>query len=170
MSPNNLAYPQDAYGPAHAYNGGVLSNGYQLQHYQYVKNDSVGGLDRWERMLRTATDDELAYEAQQAQQTLWKMKRIKRINPSIDTKHDEINDFLGLPKMPNPFELMAMNNRQAALAAIERYKQDFRAARESMDPGGLKAERDIELTDRRYVESRKKRREKRQKGANCVVM
>ena len=77
---------------------------------------------------------------------------------------------MGLPQMPDTTQLIATGNRRFALATINAYRKEYAAAKERRDPGGSRMEKELELMDRRYIEERKKRREKKEKDPGCCIM
>lgn len=78
-------------------------------------------------------------------------------------------ESFGAPKYPDKCELLATGDRAYAIQALEQYRRDWEAWTESMDPGDLGAEEELERMDRLYAEHKKKRKEKRKKSS-CNVM
>lgn len=155
------------YLPQHARNGGVLQNGYQLQHYHYAGGGTANQFASTAAWLRDMDDDDFDAQAQHAQHMLndplyqWAMKQHE--------KQPRWRPMLGLPEEPDVTALIATGNKDFAVAMIEQYILQDAAWNERSDPGGRRAENDLELMDRGYAEERMKRRRKREKRTACAV-
>ena len=150
----------------HTLNGGILQNGYQLQHYYYAGNPRLDPLDKVESMLQNASDAEYDMEVQRAQHML--ADQMYQYGMRHCVRQREV--WMGLPQMPDTTQLIATGNRRFALATINAYRKEYAAAKERRDPGGSRTEKELELMDRRYIEESKKRREKKEKGPGCCIM
>ena len=149
--------------PQYALNGGVFQNGYQLQHYRFAGNDRFDSSQRLSHTIATAPEHEFQAMVNRARQ-------MQALSGYLhNNRNRDMLDMFGIPQGPDPFELLATGDRAYILASLEHTRQEQAAAMERMDPGGRRAERELELIDRRSVEAKRSRREKGQ-NARCIIM
>ncbi|KAK6391932.1 hypothetical protein LTR65_004056 [Meristemomyces frigidus] len=157
----------NSYTPQYALNGGVLQNGYRLQHYRHAGNRITDGLAQKAAWLRSIDPAAFQAEVQRAQQML-NEPRYQQAMSRLH-KQPEWQPVFSMPKPPDLTALIATGDRDFAVATIEQYLQQYAAWMEQSDPGGLRAERGLELVDRGHTEVCRKRREKLDKQPRCVV-
>ena len=167
--PTTMTERVNKYDPPYLTNGGVLSNGYQLQHSKPC-GPSSDGLDEFYAMIRDSTDQQFQILVQQARQMVnsalyQQFKYALALNPS-----PLCDPQFGIPEEPMTDELLAKGSRGFAMAKVEEYWKVKHDRMEQYDPGGRKLERHLELEDRKHTEEKKKRREKRAKRAERVPL
>ncbi|KAK5112657.1 hypothetical protein LTR85_011168 [Meristemomyces frigidus] len=155
----------DPHAPQYSVNGGLLQNGYQLQHYRHVSSGMTDGLARQALWFRSTDDASFEITAQHAQQMLLD-QRYKR-HMKYMNKQPDFEPTFGTPKPPDFTALVATGSRDYAIAMIEQYLQQYAAWMQRSDAGGLRAEKMLELVDRSHTKAMRKRRKKEQ--AACVM-
>jgi len=154
--------------PPYATNGGLLSNGYQLQHYRPTGNPDTDPVQQCENMLLTVGEEEFEALAHAAQQKINHPRY--QIFRQLWAHQPSWRQHFGMPQPPALNELIATGNRDFALAMIEQYRRQRREWQERIDPGGRDGERSLELLDRQCTEEERERRRKRAKRSACVVL
>ena len=150
--------------------GDTLSNGYQLQHYHPCGNSMTDPIAQKAETLRTMSKSHFMLEVARCQQLLadpcrqWAMQQVKK-----GMGYRGMHSSLGMPEQPDYTALVATGNRDFAVMMLEQYLRQYVAWKERLDPDGRKHERELELTDRRFSEEKRKRREKREKQGYTVM-
>ena len=138
--------------------------------YKMATNfNTITSLETTESMALNASHT-IATMPEPAFQTMVNRARRLQTMPRYWVGYHDLDLRALFPQWQDTNELLATGDRAYILATLESWRQEQLEAKERRDPGGRKAERQLELMDRRYTEERKKRREKRANDGRCVIM
>ena len=150
-----MQMPLDDSMPEYARNGGVLQNGYRLQHYHYGGNASAEANRRFEERLANASDAEFQRVVESAREMI--------SDPQLRCMHRKQRrnakqmGQAGFPYCPDQAELLATGDSRYVIERMDQAREERRAARERFDPGGRNEERRLELRDKQETEEIRRR-------------